>query len=152
MEVRPCRQWEERLTDVALGGAYEPALEAHLTSCQACAAALETLRARASQLDETLRNMAAAEPPAGLADRIMLGIEERPAPRWNWRLALAGVVLSVALIVMLDRRATQPPAPDVTTAISQWRSPTESLLRSHSDSLFSTIPRFGEKYGENNGT
>lgn len=150
-----CRRWHDRLLDYTLSALDAPAVqevEAHLNACSACAAAVVELRTRGEQLAAALPQLVAdAEPSPAFRARVLAAIEHEPGlplsvPAWAGALA-AVVVLALAGFVL---RPPEEPWADRTasdvTALSTWRSPTESLLRSPGDALLTTTPRLGEFY------
>jgi hypothetical protein len=143
MNLHP--QWEQALFDHALGEPAGAELEAHLAACPECAAALEELRARAGMLDSTVREVAAQEPRPEAAQRVMARIGETPAPRPVLRWASATMAATAAVVgLWMWSGHGRPPA----STLSNWRSPTESLLRSPADPLLKSVPRVGDAYFE----
>lgn len=63
----------------------------------------------------------------------------RPMPRLA-AIAAALVLVAIASFLIHDRT----PRPSAVAAITQWQSPTASLLRTPGSQLFTTTPRFGE--------
>jgi len=171
--MNACPKWNEELIDYALGQSPGAALEAHLATCAGCSEALETLRHKASQMDTGIQQLAAAEPRAQGPERVLAQIQQ-PSPgklfdgkpfegklfygrvAFFGRIALAALVLAVGLVVVLYR----PPAPEkavpfpvvALSALSTWRSPTESLLHSSADPLLKRVPQLGEKFFETKPT
>lgn len=153
-----CSDWQEQLTDLALGQPTGLELTAHLERCAACAAALIDLRARVERLDGAVRGLVASEPPPYLAARVHAEI--KPVPAWFgwiewWRPALATLALAAGLVgvvsVVRGGLGTREPAetvPPAVVALFAWRSPTDALLRSPVDPLLKTVPQLGEYYLE----
>jgi anti-sigma factor RsiW len=155
----PCREWNDRLLDFALGS-FEPqdaaAVEAHLASCAACAAAVSELQCRAAALNSAVHQIVqGAELPSGFFARVLARLEAHPAPAWpRWRLAVLGAGIVAVLIVgtilgpFLARRwpSLRHPALEPTATLSTWQSPTEGLLRSSGEELLQGAPRLGEFY------
>ncbi|MFQ5927595.1 MAG: zf-HC2 domain-containing protein [Terriglobia bacterium] len=148
-----CREWEERLLDSALdalNGSALSEMEEHLESCPGCAAAGVALRRRREQLDTALRQLVpAAEPSPAFRARVLAALEARRAPR-AWYPAQVGVLAAVAIVVLggvflgrLSERGTSITPPAAT--LSDWRSPTEGLLRSAADEWLQA-PRLGQFY------
>ena len=142
----PCREWKDALIDHALGQSADAALEAHLAGCSACAAALRGWRERAAQLDPAIRQLTASEPGPYGPERILSRAAVQSRRPFYGRLvwALPLIVLLVLASYKLTRR--EPPVTHSLTALSNWRSPTQSLLRSPADPLLKDMPRLGEGY------
>ncbi len=157
--MSPCREWNDRLLDFALGD-LEPrdaaAVEAHLAGCGACAAAVSEFQRRAAEINSAVHQIVqGAELPPGFFARVLARLEARPAPAWpRWRLAVLGAGLVTALVLgailgpFFAQRwpSLRQPAPERTAALSTWRSPTEGLLRSSGEELLRATPRLGEFY------
>jgi len=152
-----CRDWNDRLLDSALG-ALEPsracAVEAHVRSCAACAAALHQLRARVKEIDEALPQLVQeAQPPLGFHARLLAAIAAHSQPasrhtRWFQPMAAAGLLAVLALAILLaapsKRRPTGTQLTPAPQALSSWRSPTETLLRCSGDQLLRSAPRLAQ--------
>ena len=85
--------------------------------------------------------------------QIVIQIQRSPVKPFYGRVALAALMLTVSLVVVLDRPA--PPkkvVPFPVMALSTWRSPTQSLLHSAADPLLRRVPRLGEKFFETKPT
>jgi anti-sigma factor RsiW len=157
--MSPCREWNDRLLDFALGD-LEPrdaaAVEAHLAGCGACAAAVSEFQRRAAEINSAVHQIVqGAELRPGFFARVLARLEARPAPAWpRWRLAVLGAGLATALVLgailgpFLARRwpSLRQPAPAPVAALSTWQSPTEGLLRSSGEELLEGAPRLGEFY------
>lgn len=142
-----CTEWREKLADHALGMAADSALQSHLRQCPSCAAALTLLRDRAGEFDRLTAAVVSVEPPPSLADRVLQQINGAPRPRRRWEPALAfAVLVLVCLLLFYWRSASVPAIPEGPHPISNWRSPTASLLRSSSEPLLKEVPRLGETY------
>ena len=146
MVMIPCQEWKDALIDHALGQPADAALEAHLAGCSACAAALRGWRERASQLDPAIQRLSAVEPgpygPERILPRVALRTRRPFYVRLAWALPL--IILLALTFYKLSRRESRIPPP--LTALSTWRSPTQSLLRSPADPLLKDVPRLGEGY------
>jgi len=142
-----CREWKDRLLDVALGAPVEAKLEAHLGACPACAAAFANWRARRERLDAALHQLVrGAEPSPAFRARVLAASETVPAagpaqPAWVGALAAVAVVLLAGML--LDQPASPPRR---VTSLSEWRSPTDWLLRTPGDELLRSTPRVGDFY------
>lgn len=152
-----CREWKDRLLETALGAPVhgepvqgEPAdarLAAHLRACAGCAAALEELAARRAQMDAAVRQLVGgAEPSPAFRARVLAAAETLPvtgAGQPAWLGALAAVAVMVLAGVLLQPPA---PAPRPAPSLSEWRSPTDWLLRTPGDELLRSTPRVGDFY------
>lgn len=148
-----CRNWSDRLLDYALGALEASSVrdvEAHLNTCPACTAALVDLRARRDQMDTALLQLAqGAEPAPDFRARVLAAAESAAArgarrPAWVGAVAAGAVVLLAA--VLLPWLGEQPPTPTGVATLSEWRSPTASLLRAPGRELLEAPPRLGELY------
>lgn len=155
-----CREWNDRLLDLALGalkGSEARAVEAHAHGCAACAGALTELRARSEGIDAAVRHLVGGvQLSPEFRARVLAQVEAHPA-RAAWRPARVGMLAALvasALIVAAVLRLSPgkwwpaPKHPDstVVTRLSTWRSPTEALLRSSADELLDSRPQFGQFY------
>jgi anti-sigma factor RsiW len=155
--MNACRDWNDCLLDSALG-ALEPlqarAVEAHVRTCAACAAALNQFRARAKQIDDALPQLVEeAQPPLGFHVRLLAAIEacSQPASQHTRRLhpmATAALLAALALAILLPAPSKRWPAgtqfAPASQTLSSWRSPTETLLRCSGDQLLRSTPRLGQ--------
>jgi hypothetical protein len=147
--MNACPKWREELIDLALGQSPGRALEAHLADCAGCSQALEVWRQKAAQVDAGIQKLTAADPRAHGPERILAQIQEfAPDKPFYGRVALAALILTVSLVVVLYRPAPPKKVPFPVMALSTWRSPTESLLHSAADPLLKSVPQFGEKFFE----
>ena len=142
-----CSEWKEAIIDCALGSAPTAELEAHLADCGACSTALAACREKSAKLQAGIQALSAADPQPYGPERILARITSRPRRRSSWRwvfVALAVVMCLVATWKWPARR--ERTVPDRVEALSSWRSPTESLLRSSADPLLRSVPRLGERF------
>lgn len=155
--MNACRSWQLRLPDYVLDALSSSAtrpLEDHLHQCAACAAAAADLRQRRQQMDATLdKFFSDAEPSPTFGARVLAAAEAAPpATGWQpaWASALAGVALVVVAVVLLQpfqRRWEMRSAPVMASpSLSQWRAPTDGLLRPRPSELLNSGPRLGEFY------
>jgi anti-sigma factor RsiW len=154
--MKPCdRQWREELVDYVLGSPASAALAEHLERCAVCSATLREWKVRMGQIDTGIRQMAASEPPAYAAPRVLAEVRTLRQPVWflilNWRTAtLSGLVIVVVFLSYAwkahERRKEAEKVFSVASAISGWRSPTESLLRSSTDRWLKTPPQLGKYF------
>ncbi len=62
---------------------------------------------------------------------------------------LAGILLLVYAVSTIERRVATPERlARVAPVLSDWSSPTQSLLGSNTNPLLKTVPRLGETYFE----
>ena len=152
-----CEKWKDQLVEVALGIPAPAGLEEHLSSCSACGEALAGLRVRSGQMDSGLRALVDAQgPSSAFRARLMDSIETRRASWFGWGVWTGAFAAGAALVVlgifftMAVNRRSGPAGPaavlSTVPAISDWRSPTEALLRTSADELLKLTPRFGESY------
>jgi anti-sigma factor RsiW len=156
--MNACPRWSDRLLDFSFGALEASALsevEEHLQDCPACAARLGELRPLCQRLDAGVRQLVGgAAPSPGFRARLLSATEaSATGAGWQpaWRGALAAVVSVLALVVapsLADRwfAPAAPAAADSVTTLLEWRSPTESLLRSPTAELLQSAPRLGEFY------
>ena len=152
-----CVDWRDQLEDHALGRPASAELAVHLAACPVCAAALGQWRQRAEQLDAGVRQLVASEPTAGLPARLLAMVSAQPAHgawAFAWKPAIAalavGVALTVSIYVVRGALESREQARVLSSAVvlSQWRSPTESLLQSPAASLLKSGPQLGESFFE----
>ncbi len=132
--MNACSNLREQLEDLALGGSVTPELSDHLARCEACATELKRQRSLVQRIDAAVYTIVRAEPPrllpADVAARSTAG--RRATPRNNLRQWTAGLAIAAIFALMVTigfRTFERPPAvhADV-SALSSWRSPTDSLL------------------------
>ncbi|HWT05059.1 MAG TPA: hypothetical protein VN224_04835 [Xanthomonadales bacterium] len=132
-----CARWREELIDHALDRPATAAFAAHLGTCAGCTDAFAGLRARAGQLDASVRALVTREPPSSLRSRVLAGIDAGAVPPafvWRTRSAIAGAVLSVILVfvtydaALKSERAQSAAIASGAVALSHWRAPTDVLL------------------------
>ncbi len=146
--MKPCPEWNDAVLDAAAGQPRRAALEQHLAGCAACASALANWEARASRLGAALTELAAVEPAAYTAERLLARIRSTPPARHRWWAVPAALTLAAAAFLALflgtpltpDRRP--PPAPMVT--LTQWQSPTQWLLLSAATPMLRGVPSLGK--------
>jgi anti-sigma factor RsiW len=147
--MNACPKWKEELLDYALGRPPGAALEAHLADCAGCSAALQAWRQKAAQMDAGVQQLTAAEPHVHGPQRVLNQIRQlSPSQPFYGRVALAALIITVILVVVLYRPTPPKKVPFPVMALSTWRSPTESLLHSPADPLLKSVPRLGEKFFE----
>ncbi len=155
--MNACARWHDPLLERALGApeASRDEVEKHIQGCSGCAAAAAELSTGAAKLDAALRELAsAAESTPEFRLRVLAAAESREREnigQLTWAGALAAVVV-MALAGLLfsevrERRAAPRAVVTVSgPSLSQWSSPTESLLRSPAEALLRGTPRLGEFY------
>jgi hypothetical protein len=152
--MKGCENWNEQLTETALGRPTPRDVEEHLASCPACREALNDLRERRRHMDSGLRSLVSTDGPSpAFRDRLTSAIEAQRAPRFGWRVPIGAMAAGVAvavLVMILGRTPNRPagpgesPGPSLPAArISEWRSPTDVLLRTPADELLKSSPRLG---------
>jgi predicted anti-sigma-YlaC factor YlaD len=146
MAMTDCQKWKDALIDHALGQSADTALEGHLAACPACADALRGWRERAAQLDPAIRQITAVEPGPFGPERILSRAALRPRRSFYVRLAWALPIVILVALTFYKLSRPEPRAPLPLTALSTWRSPTQSLLRSPADPLLKDVPRLGEGF------
>jgi anti-sigma factor RsiW len=125
-----CRAYASDLDDVAAGGAARPELTAHLAACDACRTALARRQALLARIDASTRSWVAAEPSPHLTTRILARVaaeRRRPSsgtPRWRF----AAVGVFAALLAFGGYERAMHAVPPSTPPVSDWRSPTATLL------------------------
>lgn len=146
-----CSKWHDELMDAALGGASQD-LQAHLNVCAACAAQFSKLQAARTRMDAALAGLRA---PEGPSENFLVAVKRRveAQPRTGtrrvvWQLAAAAVLLIIfaGAIAREASRREERELVSAATAISEWRSPTESLLCSPATGFLQGSPRLGETY------
>jgi anti-sigma factor RsiW len=149
-----CPDRRDQLLDSALGvlGASAVSeLAMHLAACSACAAALADLRARREQLDAGLAALVGGvEPSPDFRARVLAAVEREPSQPWAAP-AWAGALAALLFVVLAAGALYRSSAPSQTfgtraPSLTDWRSPTESLLRAPASSLLNSAPRLGETY------
>jgi anti-sigma factor RsiW len=145
-----CPIWMDALDGRALGDEQSPALDAHLAICPACREVLERRQAVVARMDRVLSGMySAAEPPPYGPDRIMARIGGRKvAGSFGWRWVAVGSLAVLMLGTILWIRRSSPAAN--ATALSGWRSPTQSLLQPPVGAAWNMMPRLGGGFPEMN--
>ena len=152
-----CEKWKQGLLGAALGDLESPGLEEHLAACAACREALAGLRERSQQMDSGLRTLVRVDGPSPAFRARLMGLIGAQHVAWfGWRVSVrkisAGVALAVVGIMLalsLNRRGGPTDSAAIfptAVAISEWRSPTELLLRTSADELLKASPRIGESY------
>lgn len=138
---------DEQLVDF-LAGEGDGSTRAHLKACGTCREETESLRRVLARYGEAARG--AAEHPEGFwrwqQSAIAARLGEQPARRLAW--AAAGVAFAaVAITVLLSQQGPGlRDSPAVFEgSLFQWRSPTNSLLRSSAEE-FLRAPQLGEFY------
>ena len=107
------------------------------------------------QIDAGIRQLAASEPSAQAASRVMAQVRPRRQhlrlPEWKTvTAALAALIIVAASAAYVwrtqeQRRETQRVLSAV-AAMGSWRSPTQSLLRSPTHPWLKAPPRLGEYF------
>jgi hypothetical protein len=113
-----CEVYRPGLTDVALGLAAPPALEAHLRACASCRALLDEDRRLLGRIDGEVEAALQVAPSAGFLPRVRQRVEEVPAVRGRWRWWVVPAMAAAGAAWLLLRRpppvpVVAPPAPVV---------------------------------------
>ena len=134
----------EQLTVLLLGEQDEDAA-GHASTCAECLAETQRMQAALGGFGEWAR--AAGEQTERFWARQRSAILERTQQQAvrTRRLAWAGAVTLLIFAAIL-LAGPQQPAPRTSANISEWRSPTESLLRSPGSDFLSSTPRLGGFY------
>jgi len=133
--VNRCLELREQLEDLALGGTATAELSGHLDDCPACAAELERQRALMRRLDDAIDAIVRVEPPpqllAGVAARLRPARRASPSSAVRRRITAWALVAACALLLAIGLRTLERPhAPrSELSALTEWRSPTASLLQ-----------------------
>jgi anti-sigma factor RsiW len=154
-----CAEWNDRLLDLALGASATRELETHLLTCPACSSALQEMRTNSEQLDAALRTLVqGAEPSRTFRARLAASLET--SSFWSfWSLlwvqravavAVLGVIALVGIGVLPVRRhftsdESNRAATTVAT-LSEWHSPTQTLLGRSGDQSLRPAPRLHDFY------
>jgi hypothetical protein len=152
-----CAEWSDRLLDTALGAPTPADLAEHVKTCSACSEALIELQARRQQMDAGLRKLISGmEPLPAFRARLMASLDARSPRRARWVVpvgVLATITVVAALGAILTPSVKRWAARNDSLAVSvsgptlsEWRSPTEVLLRSSGDEYLRSSPRLGEFY------
>ncbi len=154
--MKPCdRRWREELLDHVLGLPASPVMTEHLASCAICSEVLRQWKAQMAQVDAGIRGLAASEPAAHAAPRIMAELRARGQRRsllgWPWRTAtLCGLVIVIASSIYAWKVHEQHNEAEkvflAASAIGSWRSPTEGLLRFPTDGWLKAPPQLGKYF------
>jgi len=134
---------DEQLTSAVLDEGDEA--REHLETCAECRDEAERAQAALAGFGESVR--AEAGRPDGFwawqRDAILARVAQGTVR--TRRLAWAGAMVLVILGAVLLTRPRQP-APRSPATISEWRSPTDWLLRTPGDALLRSTPRVGDFY------
>jgi len=149
--MNACQKWKDRLLDAAVGAPISGEMECHLLKCPDCSAAWAELRSRCEQMDDGLRQLVReTKPSPAFLSRLLASLEaHRIRTDWSaaWAAALAIGMVGVAWFI--PRWADRPQQVAVRTldsSLSQWRSPTASLLRSPGEEFWQSNLSLGEFY------
>lgn len=107
------------------------------------------------KVDATIQLMVGAEPPAHSVTRVMAEVRAEHRQVWlhSWEWRIAAMCLTVLVIAVFayqwnlrGQRAKAEEAQSAASAIGNWKSPTESLLRTPSGRWLKTPPQFGRYF------
>lgn len=149
----PCEKWKDQLLEAALTGARPKDLELHLRDCKGCASELlelETIRTRQDSLLPLL--VSGSQPSPDFRARVLAAAEaaseQRRAPRWRvW--AVIAATVAAAAVLMVQRSAVQKDEAEELAAaqkLVEWRSPSDSLLKTPGEEILKSTPKLGESY------
>ena len=145
-----CLKWKDRLLDIALGWAASSELQEHLSACAGCSRALVEMRASRERMDGAVEKLVRdAEPSPAFRARLLASIAARPAASKKWPVlvgAAAAAAFAAVLLVPRVKEVASPPS-DIASvsALTQWRSPTESLLRAPAGEILKSTPKSRKK-------
>jgi hypothetical protein len=153
-----CAKWKDELLEAALTGASAAGLREHMSKCADCTAKLATLRAKSERLDALLPLVAqGAEPSADFRARVLAAADATSEtsrgiawPEWQ-RVGAMAAVLVAALVISFTLYRRDPrtlPQSELTAAqkLSEWRAPSDVLLKTPGLEILQTTPRLGESY------
>ena len=149
-----CREWEERLIDYLLGG-LNPSdarrVDRHLQSCPGCTSALEDIRARDALIERGVQQLVRQEGPSADSNaKVLAAVEDvpgRPSSFFPWAAVAATVALFLLALVYPGSRVSLPGHREgEVVGLTDWESPTASLVRDPSDDLLRPDLRFGRFY------
>jgi len=154
--MKPCDdRWREELVEHALGSPPSAPLTEHLKSCAVCSEALREWKARMDQIASGVRQLAASEPSAQAAQRVMAEVRSQRQrvwlPQWRWVTAtVSGLAILAASFIYAWKAQNQRNEAERTlaaaSAIGRWKSPTEGLLRPPADRWLKEPPRLGQYF------
>jgi hypothetical protein len=161
--MNPCDRWRDGIAEHALGSPAEPGLGEHLANCPGCSAALARMQLVTRAIDGGIRQMAAAEPDANGAARIVAQVHSQTEQARWWQPAGRTVAAAFAVLIFLaaslgvmwrvrSQRENAEVALSMASRISSWKSPTQELLRSPYESVLSGTPRLGEGFYQLDGS
>jgi hypothetical protein len=153
-----CAKWKDELLEAALTGTAAAGLREHMLKCADCTAESAALRARSERLDTLLPLVArGAEPSVDFRARVLAAAEATSEtsrgiawPEWQ-RVGAMAAILVVALVIsftLYRRDARTLPQSELEAAkkLSEWRAPSDALLKTPGLEILQTIPRLGETY------
>jgi hypothetical protein len=155
--MKACEQWREELTEHALGEPASAGLAEHLTKCEVCSAVLREWEARMGEVDAAVRRTVVEESPAGAVERVMAEVRAQGHGGWSWRwkwqaVVVCGLIVAVGAFAYTwkerKKRAEAQRVLSAAWAISEWKSPTESLLEpaTSANRLLRAAPQFGRYF------
>jgi hypothetical protein len=122
-----CESYRDALTEVALGSAPSPEVEAHLASCAGCREKLEADRRLLGRIEREITATLDTKPSQGFWFRVGQRASERPRARTSWFPAWALAATAVVVVAVLSARLLQRPEPPVPA--SPGREPSEAPSR-----------------------
>ena len=111
-----CEVYRPALTDVALGLAVPPALEAHLRACAPCRALLDEDRRLLGRIEGELESALQVVPSPGFLPRVRQRVQEPPVVPGRWRFWLVPAMAAAGAAWLFLRQpapvpVVAPPAP-----------------------------------------
>lgn len=162
--MKSCPDRRKEIFAYAAGGLSRrrrAALERHRDSCAGCAAAIDRLQNRRTELDAAVRKTVRTEgPPADFENRLFRAIDALPETRPRRRIPIVAVPVAAAavlvaaglLAVWIGRGPGRGNGSgDLTVEMSEWRAPSDWLLVSVADDLLATETVIDEYYFSLNG-
>ncbi len=153
-----CAKWKDELLEAALTRAAAAGLREHMSQCADCTAELAALRARSERLDTLLPLVArGSEPSADFRARVLAAADATGEtscgiawPEWQRAGAMAAIIVAALVITftLYRRDARTLPPSELTSAqkLSEWRAPSDVLLKTPGLEILQTTPRLGNSY------
>lgn len=137
-----CQAYRKTLMDAAAGSSSGAKAQAHLASCEACAAAFAEEKALFSAVDTGLSQLANAHVPASLVPRVREALEQehvakrRFHPAWTWvpPAAVAALMLAAFLPRTFDY-SHAPGVPVVLVSIPKPSNPGTTPAEAHAHAI-----------------
>jgi hypothetical protein len=152
-----CAKWKDELLEAALTETAAAGLREHMLKCADCTADSAALRARNERLDTLLPLVAqGSEPSVDFRARVLAAAEASETsrgiawPEWQRAGAMAAILV-VALVISFtlyrrDARTLPQGELEAVQKLSEWRAPSDALLKTPGLEILQTTPRLGETY------